>query len=248
MARCGNSRDFGTACIPTGVCAIYQLVLATLVHQARSRRTGVASACLLWLFVAATLASAHASEFYVVRHGWHSGIVVRRKDIPADTWPPGVAERDFAGCRCLELGWGDHAFYTAPHPGALMAVRAALVPGPSVLHVAGFSAADPAKTHQWAEVVRVSCTRAELTALCRALGTSFERDSANRAKGLGVGLYGVKSRFYAARGRYWIGNTCNSWTLREARVGGLPTRVGPAGTLSSGAVTAQVRRLLTARP
>ncbi len=46
------------------------------------------------------------AEFYVSRHHWHSGIVVARADIPAGAWPPGVVERDFAGCRCLELGWG----------------------------------------------------------------------------------------------------------------------------------------------
>ena len=197
-----------------------------------------------WLLLAwvALPGCVQAEEFAVVRHGWHSGIVVRRADIPRGAWPPGAAGREFAGCRYLELGWGDRAFYTAPHPTVPMALRAALVPGPSVLHVAGF-AVPPARAHLWVEVVTVPCTRAEFVSLCRALGTSFARDSAGRAEPLGAGLYGLKSRFYAATGHYWIGDTCNSWTLRAARAGGLPTRLGPAGTLSSAAVTAQVRRL-----
>ncbi len=182
----------------------------------------------------------------MVRHGWHSGIVVKRADIPPGTWPPGVATHDFAGCRCLELGWGDREFYTTPKPTVPMALRAALIPSPSVLHVAGFEEL-PARTHQWAEVVRVSCTREELRALCRSLGQSFACDAANHPEKLGPGLYGYKSQFYAARGKYWIGNTCNSWTLREVRPGGLPTRLGVAGTLSSGAVTAQIHRLLALR-
>ena len=204
------------------------------------------TARLLLLLALTVLSSgAHAAEFYVVRHGWHSGIVVNRADIPPDAWPSGVAERDFAGCRCLELGWGNRVFYTAAHPTVLMAVRAALIPGPSVLHVAGF--AGPATAvHQWAEVVPVSCTREQFAALCRALGDSFTRDASGHAASLGTGLYGFRSHFYAARGSYWLGDTCNSWTLREVRASGLPTRVGPAGTLRSSAVTAQVRRLLAA--
>ena len=197
----------------------------------------------LLLFAARLLPGAQAAEFYVVRHGWHSGIVVNRADIPLDAWPRGVKAHDFVGCRCLELGWGDRAFYTAPHPTVLMALRAALFPSPSVLHVAGF-AEPPAKLHQWAEVVPVPCTREELAALCRALGESFARDAIGRAVDLGMGLYGYKSHFYAARGSYWLGDTCNSWTLRELRASGLPTRLGLAGTLSSASVTAQVRRLL----
>ncbi len=187
-----------------------------------------------------------AAEFYVSRHHWHSGIVIARADVPAGLWPPGVVERDFAGCRCLELGWGARSFYTAPHPTALMAVQVSLIPGRSVLHVAGFPG-PPTGTPQWAELVRVPCTRAEFIALCRALGQDFECDATGNAPPLGRGLYGFKSQFYVARGSYWIGNTCNSWTLRAARAGGLPTRVGPAGTLSSGAVTAQVRRLVALR-
>ena len=202
--------------------------------------------CLVGLLLTLASSPAHASEFYVVRHGWHSGIVVARCDVPAAAWPVGVVTHDFAGCRYLELGWGDREFYTAPHPTVLMALRAALFPDRSVLHVAGF-ADPPALTHAWAEVVPAACTRAEFVALCRALGESFERDDAGRAKRLGVGLYGLRSGFYEARGGYWIAQTCNTWTLREARAGGLPTRVDPVGTLSSGAVTAQVLRLLAAR-
>ncbi len=209
----------------------------------------VTTRCFIFLtFLLLTVVpSLRAAEFYVVRHHWHSGIVVACADIPAGAWPDEVFERDFAGCRCVEVGWGDRKFYMAAKPTALMGVSAALLPGRSVLHIAGF-ATPIAATPQWAEVVRVPCTRGQLAELCRAVGESFAVDADGHAPRLGPGLYGFKSGFYAARGRYWIGDTCNSWTLREARAGGLPTRVGPAGTLSSGAVTAQVRRLLAARP
>ena len=201
---------------------------------------------LVWTAVLALATVARGAEFHVGRDRWHSGIIVERAAIPAGAWPPGVVERDFAGCRSLELGWGDRTYYIAPHPTVLMAIRAALIPGPSVLHIAGF-AGPPQGAYPWVELVRVPCSPEEFAVLCRALGASFARDATGNAQPLGRGLYGFKSQFYAARGRYWIGNTCNTWTLREVRAGGLPTRIGPAGTLSAGAVTAEVRRLLNGK-
>ena len=207
--------------------------------------------CKLLVVALATLAagvhSLRGAEFYVSSHGWHTGIVVpRAAAVASGAWPPGVAARDLAGCPWLELGWGDRKFYMAKKPGVTMALGAALVPGPAVLHVAGL-AGPPTQERRWDALVAVPCTDAELRALCAALGGTFERDAAGGAPALGPGLYGIGSRFYAAHGRYWIGNTCNSWTLRMERAGGLPVRVGPVGTLRAGAVIAQTRRVLRQR-
>ncbi len=205
------------------------------------------AAVLALVWTVAAVSSTWAAEFYVCGQGWHTGIVVpRAAAVRSGAWPAGVADRDFAGCAWLELGWGDRKFYMAKHPGLAVAVGAVLVPGRTVLHVVGLREA-PASAYRPAALVRVPCTDAELGALNRALGATFERDAAGRALGLGPGLYGFRSRFYAARGRYWIGNTCNSWTLHTERAGGLPTRVGPRGTLQASAVLAQTRWLLSKR-
>ena len=203
-------------------------------------------AAVLLVVALAFAATARGAEFYVGRDRWHSGIIVERAAIPAGAWPPGVADRDFAGCRCLELGWGDRNYYPATNPTVCTAIRATLIPGPSVLHIAGFTE-PPQGAYPWAELVRVPCSEEQFAALCRVLAASFALAAGGHAQPLGRGLYGFKSQFYAARGRYWIANTCNTWTLRQARAGGLPTRIGPAGTLTSGAVVSQVRRLLASR-
>lgn len=184
--------------------------------------------------------------FYVDNHGWHSGIIVPRAAIPAGAWPPGVVERDFAGCNYLELGWGDREFYPAKHPTAGMALGAALVPGPSVLHVAGF-APPLATAHPWSSLVAVPCTPEELAGLCRDLGRSFETGKGGVVVRMGVGLYGRRSQFYPARGRYWIGNTCNTWTAREMRAGGLRAHTDVFEALTSGEVIGQARRLAARR-
>jgi len=73
---------------------------------------------------------------HVVRHGWHSGIVVRAADVPQDAWP---ARRDFNDTEYLEVGWGDRAYYQAPDPSVWLGLRALLWPSPGVLHMAAFS-------------------------------------------------------------------------------------------------------------
>ena len=62
---------------------------------------------------AASAADAQATmhPVHVVRHGWHSGIVVRAADVPEHAWP---ARREFADAEYLEVGWGDRAYYPAP--------------------------------------------------------------------------------------------------------------------------------------
>ena len=197
--RGGRALQADAPCIRPRSCAKLVPVILRGLFRPNSRRGRTWTVGLLAAWILTATPALRAAEFYVVRHGWHSGIVVSRADIPAGTWPPGVAERDFAGCRCLELGWGDRKFYTAPKPTALMAVSAALIPGRSVLHVAGFTVL-PTATHQWTELVRVPCTREEFARLCRALGDSFARDAHGDAQRLGRGCMGSKVSFTPRRG------------------------------------------------
>lgn len=165
-----------------------------------------------------------------------------RARIPAGLWPGGVADRTFARYPFLEIGWGDRKFYTAPKPNALMAFDAVFSPGPSVLHVVGLRRPlDQALS--WSALVPERCTKQEFENLCRALGDSFERDSRGQAHPIEVGLYGETSRFYPALGRYSLLNTCDNWTARMMRAGGLPAETNGPRTWSAGAIISQARRL-----
>jgi len=190
--------------------------------------------------VAANGANEH--YFYVGSHGWHTSIIVARAEIPARTWPRGVAGQTFSRYPYVEIGWGDRKFYTAPKPGAAMAIDAALSPGPSVLHLVGLRP-PLEQALPWSALVRVRCTDANFINLCRAIGDTFERDASGRALSIGPGLYGETSRFYSARGRYYLFNTCDTWTARMMRAGGLSADTSLIGTRSAGAIIAQARRL-----
>ena len=189
---------------------------------------------------------AQPSAFFVGSRGWHSSITLERAAIPKGAWPAGVVEQTFAGSHYVEVGWGDADFYMARHPTVLTALDAALLPGASVLLVGGL---DPplGKALPWGGLQRVLCSQEEFFALCRAIGATFQRDKKGNAQAVGTGLYGRISRFYAAHGLYSAANTCNHWTVRMMRAGGLRASLAPTETWSSGAVVAQARRLVNKR-
>jgi uncharacterized protein (TIGR02117 family) len=210
---------------------------------------GIAALLGAWTVNCSVAASGNAAvasdlAFYVGSHDWHTSIVVPREQIPTDTWPRGITKRTFSPYPYLEIGWGDRKFYTAPKPNVAMALRAAFLSGSSVLHIVGLGR-PLERALPWSALVRVSCTRAEFASLCRALGGTFERDASGHARALGAGLYGETSRFYQARGRYYLLNTCDTWTARMMRAGGLPANTSPVETWSAGATIAQARRLVT---
>lgn len=180
--------------------------------------------------------------YYVGSHGWHTSVIVPRAAIPSGSLPPNVTKA-FADCRYLEFGWGDQKFYMKRRPNVATAIDAVFSPGPSVLHVAGLNS--PLEEElAWSGLVEVPCTTAEFASLCRAIGETFDRDPHGQVYSLGTGLYGHASRFYPAHGRYHLLNTCDTWTARMMRAGGLDAiTVGP-DTWSAGAIIAQARRLV----
>jgi len=173
-----------------------------------------------------------ATSIWVVSHGWHTGVVVRRRDVPDDLWPQ---LRDFAGSEFVEVGWGERDFYMAPAGTSGMALRAAIVPSSSVLHVAGFSVW-PERYFASSEVVEIAVSRRSLERLAAFVGDAYARDEAGAAIRLGPGQY-PQSRFYLARETYHALKTCNTWTAKALRAAGCP--VTPFHALTAGNVIDQ---------
>lgn len=171
----------------------------------------------------------------MVGHGWHSGIVIRRDQIPTEAWPEHAR---FPTAPFLEVGWGDRAFYQSPEAGAGRALRAAFASGGSVLHVAGLGR-PPAEVFPRAEIVAVELTGGGVEALARFVSRAYARDASGDPIDLGPGLY-PGSRFYAATGRYSLLYTCNSWIAEALRAGGCG--LTPAWALTAGNLLFQARR------
>lgn len=171
---------------------------------------------------------------YVVAHDDHTGIVVRRADIPAGLWPE---SRDFPRSEYLEVGWGARDYYMGRDQGFFGTLKAALGMTQSVLHVAGFAGA-PANFFRGSEVVELRVPPEGLAQIVRAIHDAHDRGGAATVASLGPGLYG-ESRFYPAWEHFSLLNTCNVWSARVLRAGGLP--VGDAITKEG--LMSQVRGL-----
>ena len=176
-----------------------------------------------------------ARSVRVVDHGWHTAIVVRREDVDPTIWPE---VRDFADAALVEVAWGDRDFYMAEKPTGWLAVKAALFTSGSVLHVAGLAGSALASLPADA-VVELAVSRDGFDAMTRFIHDEYRRNAEGGSVPLSRGLYGT-SWFYAARSRYHLFNTCNTWVARALREAGL--HVTSAGTLTAGAVMHQAQR------
>jgi uncharacterized protein (TIGR02117 family) len=172
---------------------------------------------------------------YLVSHGWHAGIVLRRADIP-----DGVRQKlgGFPDSQYLEVGWGDMDFYRTPDPHVGLILKAALLPTASVLHIVGFNGSVPAY-FPYSEIIGIALSSAEFEHLSGTIAASFATDEAGNITALGPGLYG-NSRFYLSRETYHLFNTCNVWTARALRAAGLP--ITPARAITVENLMSQARK------
>ncbi|WP_455202313.1 DUF2459 domain-containing protein [Kaarinaea lacus] len=172
-------------------------------------------------------------SIYLVSHGWHAGIVIKRADIPDGLWPE---HNDFPDARYLEVGWGDKDYYMTSDPHLGITLKAGLFPTESVLHIVGFS--EPVKEYfARSEIIRIDLTHEGFARLCDYLRNSYARDDRGVAQALGPGLYG-KSQFYLSGETYHAFNTCNVWTARALQNAGCP--ITPATTLTVEELMAEV--------
>jgi uncharacterized protein (TIGR02117 family) len=175
-----------------------------------------------------------AKVVYVLGHGWHTGLVVQRADIPDGMWPE---QADFPAAQYLEVGWGDKDFYQAAEGTLRLALKATLRSTASVLHVVGFAMA-PEDYFPASEVIAVRLSPQGFVYLVTFIHQTYKRDAHGRAIPLGPGWY-EHSQFYLATGTYHLFNTCNTWVAKALQTAGAPMRSGSA--MTAGSVMEQVR-------
>jgi len=174
----------------------------------------------------------NAATLYVVNHGWHTGLVIRRGDIPPGLWtehaqaPPG---------EFLEAGWGEREFYQSRDPGLWLALRAALWPQASVLHLVGFNG-PIVERFPHSEIIAIDIDSNAMARLAQFVSDAYERDANGKIKRMGRGLYG-DSRFFAASEKFHLFNTCNVWTGRALKIAGCEAGNG----VTAGAVMSRAK-------
>ena len=177
-------------------------------------------------------AGAAVAEIYVVSHGYHSGIIVRRAATEELASRQGNAAllavtRRFPSYQWIEIGWGDEGFYrSVPDVASLsfaLAVRALFLPGNrSVVHVVGLNL-HPRDAFPKSEMVHINLTAEGFSRMLERLDASIARTGEGGGpEDLGVGLYGP-SKFFRSVDTFSIFNVCNHWVARLLNAAGLPT-------------------------
>jgi uncharacterized protein (TIGR02117 family) len=168
----------------------------------------------------------------VVRHRWHTGIV-----LPADRLAPPLAflEDQFSDPAWYEIGWGDNDFYRRTDNLWLLG-KALFWPTDTVLHVVGLDK-HPADLPN-SDVQALCLSSDGLKRLQTTLAEDFKLGDDGQPLAADPGLYG-DSRFFPARGHFWFGRTCNTWTAQRLHDGGVDIRTFM--TLRAKSVMTQIR-------
>ena len=166
------------------------------------------------------LAQEEPQYIYIVRHDWHTGLVVKYDDIDPHLWPE---KDDFAEALYLEVGWGDRDFYQTPRAGLGILLQAALKSPASVLFVIGLPTT-VTRYFPHADILEIPLSQRGLTELARFIHATYKRDTTGQTIRLGPGHNHQHSLFYLAEDDYSLFNTCNSWTSKALQAAGLPIK------------------------
>jgi uncharacterized protein (TIGR02117 family) len=165
-------------------------------------------------------AQEESQYIYLVRHDWHTGLVVKSDDIDPRLWPE---KDDFPEALYLEMGWGDRDFYQAPRAGLGTLLQAALKSPASVLFVIGLPT-DVNHYFPHADILEIPLSRQGLETLASFIHATYKRDTTGQTVRLGPGRNHQHSMFYLAEGEYSLFNTCNSWISRALQAAGFPIK------------------------
>ena len=204
------------------VCLIWFLILLPINVKSRVSEPSLPS-----------LVHASITAIYIVNHGSHAGIVLKRANFPNSVLP---VQANFPNADYLEIGWGDKDYYQAQDPHFGLLLKAALLPSASVLHILGFNT-KPAEIFPASEIIRINLTRSSMEKLVRYIVKSFARNEQGFAQVLGPGLYG-HSYFYLSREHYHLFKTCNVWIAKALNSADIP--ITPFTAISSDSLMEQL--------
>jgi len=213
---------------------------------ARRRRSVV----LLWLIAAPLCGCVPAPQshappitgdavIYVIGRGWHTDIGLPVEEV---TGPLADLEHDYPGIRFMVFGFGERNYLMARSVGPVE-MFTALLPSKSAILMTALRA-PPTEAFADEQAVTLRVTQQQLDRLAELIWRSLERTAGGAAHRLADGPY-PGSVFYASNETYDAFYTCNTWTARVLRDGGLP--IDPRGVLFAGQVMRQATQIAAAQ-
>ena len=186
--------------------------------------------------------SGSRKDVWVVRHGWHTRVAMRRADVDPSIWSE---SRDFGDPAYLDVGWGDRDFYSQPEPSLWDAIDPVIRATPAALHVGAFDA-PPHEFFAGQPVVRLPVPAAGIDRLARFIRDHYVRDAAGNAVRIRPGYY-PRSAFYLATGRYHaLTYNSNNWAASALQAAGV--LMNPTTAVTARAVMRQAAAIADRQP
>ncbi len=161
-----------------------------------------------------------ATTIYLIRHGWHTSLAVKRCEISTADWPESMAIQN---ANFIEVGWGDEGYLCSHFLNPLVLVNAGCLPSRSAIHLAGFRA-PPEVFFDESQIIEIDVSPDKMRKLCRFIHQSYARDDNNCPIYLEPSLYGAGG-IYRSKGHYYLPNTCNIWTAKALAAAEIPVAV-----------------------
>lgn len=174
-------------------------------------------------------------HLYVINHGIHTGIAIRRADLVEIL--PNLADH-FQYGNYLEIGWGDARYYPAPNPTFSLGAQALLWSTPSVLHLV-LIPESPLQSFQQLEILQIWVPKSGYLELLQYIKETFFFSADSEVIRLGEGLY-WDSWFYQANGYFNVFNTCNRWVAGALQTAGFP--ISDRGIIRAESLLKRLRR------
>ena len=175
-----------------------------------------------------------AETIYVTRRGWHTGILLPSTAL--DPLFPSIIKQ-MPRATHVAFSWGDRRYFMAGEGTLGLAIRAALFPTQSVVHVEGYNWL-PQRYINSENVLPMHLSEEGLRLMIDYIRESFERDSRQQIIPLRQNEEGM-SHFYLSHITYWGTRTCNVWTARALAKAGVD--IHPALSLTAGRVMRQLK-------
>ncbi len=176
---------------------------------------------------------------YIVSRGWHTEIGVPADDLVG---PLSMFRQIFPGAQAVMFGYGKRTFMTAPADN-ISEYLLGPVPGPAVIEVFGIGVMPPL-AYGKQDMVALRLPPSGARALSAFLWDDLARDHTGAPLLVGAGFF-PGSRFYAARSRYSLSHTCNTWVAAALHAAGVP--MDPAGVVVSGQAMARAAEAAAAQ-
>lgn len=181
-------------------------------------------------------------EVSLLNNGFHTDLAVPRAALVAHGGALGRAVAGLAPGDWVLIGWGDARFYVDQRPiGDRLpdGARAFFRPGNASVVMLDPAQSDPRAAFAPHARRTFRLSPAAFARMADRVEQELAVASDGRARLVTVRA-GDDARFYAGRGRFWIGHLCNHWTAGVLGAAGLPVR--PLRSVTSGEVMAAVAR------